>query len=79
MKSSPLEPPPKSKGGKSFTEVDAVWRCEHVDATRANAGQPGVKKGWGWIYRFGAIRLITCTNDGCFPDDKGWIKALEVG
>lgn len=71
--------PPTSKKGRSYVEVDGVWRCEHVDERRAREGKPGVKKGWGWIYRFGPIQLITCTNDGCFPDEKGWINSLEIG
>ena len=41
-----------------------------------NCGKPAR---FGWVFRWGAIRLASCGRRSCQPDEKqGWVKAIEV-
>lgn len=33
---------------------------------------------WGWVYRFGAITLVTCNKSACQPSPP-WFKGWQFG
>jgi hypothetical protein len=54
--------------------ADSVQRCPHrPDPGDGSACGPG----FGWVYKFGTIQLITCKARACRPADPAWIQGVE--
>ena len=55
-----------------MTETSEITRCPHMPADGT-----GAKTGWGWVYGYGAVQLVTCWRKKCWPTDPRWVKFVK--
>lgn len=49
-----------------------------VEVARCPHASPLTGPGYGWVFRFGSIQLITCDRQPCFPVDEDRLRAVRM-